>query len=170
MVIDLRNNAAAFAGRCDDTTDVGASFFNAFELPTDPAAYPLLIRLSATGFAGPCAFCGEGDPATYGVGFRVRACAARDEAGNCTDGGLNARDRSIAMRVNEPWRVGAGGCGEACAWPCAAGYLEFPPATCITTYSLALGIHTTASDPPDAEVYVDLVANPYRTCCSFACP
>lgn len=174
-VIDLRDNGAGFAGRCDDTTDVGASFFNAYPLPTDPAAYPLLVRLSARDFAGPCAFCPDnvedGLSTTYGVGFRVRRCEAFDADGNCTDGGLDSRRNLVlAMRVNEPWRVGAGGCGEACAFPCADGNQEFEPSTCASVYSTELGVHTTATNPPDAEVYVDLVANNYRPCCPFACP
>lgn len=173
-VIDLRDPASVTRGRCDDGTDVGAQFFHAFELPTDPAAYPVIVRIGAAGFDAPCAVCAaaESPPATtYGIGFRARGCAAFDANGACTDGGLDTRlGLRPAVRVTEPWTVGAGGCGEACAWPCTGGYQEFRRTTCLTAYTAAFGVATEAASPPDGEIYIDLIPESLAPCCPFVCP
>jgi hypothetical protein len=165
-VIDLRN---VRTGRCDDGVAAG---FTPFELPTELAAYPLLIRVSAAGFAGPCSVCSGTEPSTaFGVGFEIRRCAIDPVTGDCTDDGLDPRSNlSITARVDGPWTLGAGGCGKACAWPCIGGYQEFARSTCFASNSLELGVATDRADAPDAEIYVDLIPASVAGCCPYTCP
>jgi hypothetical protein len=172
--IDLRDQAAGATGRCDAADRGRFQFFDAYELPGDPAAYPPVVRVSSRGFVGPCTFCNVDDSTTYGVGFRVRRCEQTDARGGCTDGGLDSRlGLRVAVRVTpaHAWTVGAGGCGKACPYPCAGGYQEVPRSSCLPPKYDAFGVTTTATDAPDAEIYVDLVPAALAfDCCPYACP
>jgi hypothetical protein len=158
-VIDLNDPAAAAAGRCDSEA-LGSP---AIELPADPAAYPVLVRISADGFTGTCTRCGPSvepyGPTRYGVAFDVPAAIA----------GLGTY--TVTASVNDPWRVVSGGCGEACPHPCLSQYLEFTTTTCLASYGSGLGVATDALDPPVAELVVQLVTpRSVEVCCHLACP
>lgn len=157
-VIDLTDPADAAEGRCDSSA-VGSP---AIVLPEDPAAYPVLVRISSAGFGGTCTRCGESVP-PYGP---TRYGVAIDVPSSVVGAGLY----SVAASVNDPWRVVSGGCGEACPHPCLSQYLEFTPTTCLSSYFSGLGVATDASDPPVAELVVQLVTpRSVEVCCHLAC-
>lgn len=159
-VIDLTDPAQAAAGRCD----AEAPGWPGIALPEDPAAYPVLVRVSSAGFDGACTRCGESvppfGPTRYGVAFAIPDAIHHDVR------------HTIAASVNAPWRIVSGGCGKACPYACLSEYLEYRPTTCLSNFGQGLGIATDASDPPVGEFLVELVATPraFGPCCHLACP
>jgi hypothetical protein len=155
-IIDL-TDVDTVVGRCDARSENTWDADNHTVLPDDPAAYPLVVRVSAQGFAGPCTQCeinGQPPATTYGV-----AIALPQALWNMT----------AVLAVNEPWSIVAGGCGEACAIPCLEGYQEFAQTTCLGSYAREFGIATDVLNPPDAELLVDLAERIAVPCCPWQC-
>lgn len=166
-IIDLRGTEQA---RCDNWVSNYQEPNYAHVLPSSPDAYPVILRVGTSGFVGPCSRCNrEDDNTTYGVAFTVLPEAVDPP-------GLDAsHDRTLIVRAPAPWFLTAGGTGKASPYPCAGGYQEFnTPRACLWSYSRGYGVVTTATDPPDADIWVDLVLlseleGQSASCCPYGC-
>lgn len=167
-IIDLRGTEQA---RCDNWVSSPLAPNHAHILPTSPDAYPVILRVGTSGFVGACSRCDSDSGTTYGVAFGVLPEAVNPP-------GLDAsHDRTLIVRAPAPWFLTAGGTGEASPYPCAGGYQEFnTPRACLWSYSRGYGVVTTATDPPDADIWVDLVLlselaaeNASSGCCPYGC-
>lgn len=157
-LIDLTDPSLVEEGRCD------REFGSAYTLPDDPEAYPVLVRVASQGFDGECTRCGESrppfGPTIYGVALEVPY-----------EGILATGQYTIVASVNAPWRVVAGEIGEAGPHACLSEYLEFQPTTCLHSYTEGVGVVTDETDPPIAELLVELLApRELEVCCHLPCP
>lgn len=158
-VIEAPDPNGAVPGRCDGSDlDVPG----AIVLPSDPEAYPVLVRVAGAGFAGECTSCIESVPpygfTRYGVKVEVPPEI------------FASTERHFIASVNDPWRIVSGGCGEACAHNCLSHYLEFEPSTCMPPIAEGIGVATDAVDPPVAELVVQIVGrDEFGRCCPLAC-
>lgn len=146
-------------GRCDASDQDEPP---AIELPSDPDAYPVLVRIAGAGFSGTCSSCGESVP-PYGF----TTFGAKVDIPYAIHGRV---DRAAVASVNAPWRIVTGGCGEACAHNCLSEYLEERPSTCLGQLRGGIGVATDVADPPVAELVVQLVEpDTTQGCCPLAC-
>lgn len=158
-VLDLRDRDgdALKPGRCH--YEIGR---RALQLPSDPAAYPIQVRLPA--LDGPdcaCDFMCNGlasDPRTaFGISIQQDVLAQLPD------------EYELAVRVPPPWFAVSGGCGEACSTPCLGGYQEFGLHHCITYPYGDFGFATADEHAPSVDATIELVLADDSVLSDYAC-
>jgi hypothetical protein len=164
-VVDLSDIASISIGTCGKYLFDETPHRRGYELPSDPAAYPLKLVLPAISGADPACepVCNEFEPYTaFGIALEVSSDLI----------GFRAA-RGLAIFVPSPWKFVSGGCGEACPYPCLGGYQEFGIRSCTTLFFGDFGVATESASAPSVEVVIELIdapAQPGAFGASSCCP
>ncbi len=158
--LDLTDIAALTAGTCRYYESPARP--NAYQLPSDPSAYPVKIILPIV--AAPDCECEHdcnsivnGPTTAFGIALEQHGVIGGDTG------------RAFGIRVEAPWYL-VSGPGEAHPTPCIGGYQEFQVRSCTQIGWGNFGFSTHETTTKTATAILELVARPDGEVAQHCCP